>query len=324
MCVWACRRGQADPINCWIRGVGDRENQPISPPPLHPRGPVPHWLPSPLPPRRPIPPLPPKGLVLGKESQPVPEIAIIPPSPRESLDLLASEQGEGESGFDETNTQVLPPIMSLEDSQDIIFGLNDSAESDTIQPNESHGGDELLQEGDVDELGDGQPPPIDPFVEVLPLWERDWGIEYEKCPRWSSQWCEIRDGPWPAEFQVFNDRLYYKDKLCVPTSLLDSLIRDHHEFLGHVGGFKLWKHMENRYFWADSVEAKTHTLRVQHFCEICQACQRPRVLDGLMRSTPIPSAPMVSFAIDLFSLPSVLFESKRYDTLAVCVDRHSG
>ena len=135
MCVWACRRGQADPINCWIRGLGDKENQPISSPPLHPRGPVPHWLPSPLPPRRPIPPLPPKGLVLGKESPPVPEIAIIPPSPRESLDLLASEQGEGESGFDETNTQVLPPIMSLEDSQDIIFGLNDSAESDTIQPN---------------------------------------------------------------------------------------------------------------------------------------------------------------------------------------------
>ena len=58
--------------------------------------------------------------------------------------------------------------------------------------------------------------------------------------------------------------------------------------------------MENRYFWADSVEAKTHTLRVQHCCEICQACQRPRVLDGLMRSTPIPSAPMVSVAIDLF------------------------
>ena len=99
MCVWACRRGQADPINCWIRGVGDRENQPISSPPLHPRGQVPHWLPSHLPPRRPIPPLPPKGFVLGKESPPVSEIAIIPPSPREILDLQASEQGEGESEF---------------------------------------------------------------------------------------------------------------------------------------------------------------------------------------------------------------------------------
>ena len=85
---------------------------------------------------------------------------------------------------------------------------------------------------------------MDPFVEVLPLWERVWGIEYEKCPRWSSQLFEIRDGPWPAEFQVFNDRLYYKDKLCVPTCLLDFLIRDQNEFLGHVGGFKLWIRME--------------------------------------------------------------------------------
>ena len=120
-----------------------------------------------MPPRRPVPPLPPKGLVfapqgfwVGKEAQSVPEIAITPPSPRESSDLLASEQGEGESGFEETNTQVLPPIMSLEDSQNINFGLNNSAENDTILYNGSYRGDELLQEGDIDELGDGQPHPL--------------------------------------------------------------------------------------------------------------------------------------------------------------------
>ena len=43
-----------------------------------------------------------------------------------------------------------------------------------------------------------------------------------------------------------------------------------------------------------------------------------------MRSTPIPSAPMISVAIDLFKLPTVTFEGKKFDTMAVCVDRHSG
>ena len=33
---------------------------------------------------------------------------------------------------------------------------------------------------------------------------------------------------------------------------------------------------------------------------------------------------MASVAIDLFKLPTVRWEGKVYDTLAVCVDRHSG
>ena len=59
-------------------------------------------------------------------------------------------------------------------------------------------------------------------------------------------------------------------------------------------------------------------------CENCQVYQRLRFLEGPMRSTPIPPAPMVSVAIDLFKLPTVFSEGKKYDTLAVCVDRHSG
>ena len=43
-----------------------------------------------------------------------------------------------------------------------------------------------------------------------------------------------------------------------------------------------------------------------------------------MKHMPIPPTPMTSVAIDLFHLPPVRWEGTPYDTLAVCVDRHSG
>ena len=63
---------------------------------------------------------------------------------------------------------------------------------------------------------------------------------------------------------------------------------------------------------------------VMGVCESCQACQRPRSLNFLIASTPIPPAIMSSVCIDLFSLPPVVRDKKLGDSLIVCVDRHSG
>ena len=40
--------------------------------------------------------------------------------------------------------------------------------------------------------------------------------------------------------------------------------------------------------------------------------------------TTIPSRVVVSVALDIFRLPLVLFRGKSFDSVAVCVDRHSG
>ena len=40
--------------------------------------------------------------------------------------------------------------------------------------------------------------------------------------------------------------------------------------------------------------------------------------------TPIPARIMVSVALDIFRLPLVLSRGKSFDSVAVCVDRHSG
>ena len=59
-------------------------------------------------------------------------------------------------------------------------------------------------------------------------------------------------------------------------------------------------------------------------CVTCQASQRGVVLKTLIESTPIPPKAMAHVAIDLFRMPRVLFEGEEYDSVVVCVDRHSG
>ena len=59
-------------------------------------------------------------------------------------------------------------------------------------------------------------------------------------------------------------------------------------------------------------------------CDTCQACQRPLTLQGPLEPTPVPASIMQSVAMDLFYMPPVKWEGTKYDTMAVCVDRHSG
>ena len=63
---------------------------------------------------------------------------------------------------------------------------------------------------------------------------------------------------------------------------------------------------------------------VMGVCDSCQACQRNRSLKYPIESTPIPPAIMSSVCMDFFSLPPVVRDKKLWDTLIVCVDRHSG
>ena len=137
-------------------------------------------------------------------------------------------------------------------------------------------------------------------------------------------WENARNGIFEEGTQIFKDRMYSYEKLCIPYGLQDLMIDEHHKFLGHVGGTRLWNHMDIRYAWAHETLAKQFSLQVTKACNTCQACQRPRFLNGPMRSTPIPAYPMTSVAIDLFKLPMVTFEKEKYVTLAVCVDRQSG
>lgn len=227
----------------------------------------------------------------------------------------ASQEGEGDlTGGEDTNTHD-PSFAPEPEGPD--FSQGEESPRDTQE--------EAPPEGTLGtHPGEGQPRGGEQNLGNASIWVRNWARDYEICPRWGNTWKDFQSGGWQTGFQVFKDRMFFEDRLCVPLSLQNWVVKDCHEFLGHVGSDKLWAHIEYRYSWANKSEAKKFVTRVGQICNACQACQRPRALGGALRHTPIPPAPMVSVAIDLFRLPLVRWEGVEYDMLAVCIDRHSG
>ena len=156
--------------------------------------------------------------------------------------------------------------------------------------------------------------------------EMDWAPFYASCPVWGSIWRDTHDvsNPWPEGVKLFKDKLYFSEFLCIPTVLQQPYIRLCHDQMGHVGTERLWTHLSRTCKWADAKVARNFCEKVARQCETCQACSRDIHLKGPVEFTPIPPAIMSSVAIDLFHLPTVVWEGKTYDTVVVCVDRHSG
>ena len=158
------------------------------------------------------------------------------------------------------------------------------------------------------------------------VWKEDWGKAYLNCSAWREPYSATQDPQesWPGGFQFKSDMLLRGGRVCVPTPLQERVIYDHHGFLGHVGFQRLWDHMSIRYEWGNVAWAMKFAKEVMGGCEACQACQKPHTLRTKIECTPIPPAVMVSVSMDLFKLPPVGWEGVTYDSLIVCVDRHSG
>ena len=60
-------------------------------------------------------------------------------------------------------------------------------------------------------------------------------------------------------------------------------------------------------------------------CSVCQACNPDNhTVKGEAQWTPIPDQPILSVAIDFFSMSEVHIGKEVFDCLVLCVDRHSG
>ena len=154
----------------------------------------------------------------------------------------------------------------------------------------------------------------------------NWGPEYLKCPRFSEIFGETQQSTssWPEGMKFLEGKLYQGERLCVPLSLQERLIFDAHCFYVHIANPKLWQMLSVRYEWGLESEARAFSKKVSQVCPVCQACQRPNNRSAVIESTPIPPLPMVSVAIDVFSLPQVEWEGNVFDAILLCVDRHSG
>jgi hypothetical protein len=159
----------------------------------------------------------------------------------------------------------------------------------------------------------------------VPVWKRDWTAAYSSCPTWKERFQKAQSSKeWPTSVKVFRGQMFFEEKLCIPISFQNEVIHEYHEFLGHVGPERTWKHIALRFHWADEKGAQKFCQNVCKKCAVCQCSSRGETLKGPIESTPIPPAPMTSVAIDLFKMPQVLCGGEVFDMMAVCVDRHSG
>ena len=250
-------------------------------------------------------------------------------TPQEGLDGRP-EEGAGDVGLTAgTNTQMgqhLPTpgeksVVTFDGEEEII----DEAGNITRRkiPDIDTAGNEL---GTTEEGKEGPPSSSPPDPEPQSVWERNWGKAYERCTVWKDIWGATQDigKKWPSKVKVFRDRMYKEERLCIPTDFQRDVIVEQHAFLGHVGTEKLWDHMGTIYEWANKGAAKRFVNTLTENCTVCQACKRVRNSRGTLESTPIPPKIMQSVALDLFHMPAVLWEGQKYDTMVVCVDRHSG
>ena len=66
-------------------------------------------------------------------------------------------------------------------------------------------------------------------------------------------------------------------------------------------------------------------MSIANECKICQAQNYPTFqIKGPIEPTYIPSQLGMSLSVDLFMMPSVVWNKKRFDCMIVCVDRESG
>ena len=107
-------------------------------------------------------------------------------------------------------------------------------------------------------------------------------------------------------------------------NLMHPYIREQHTAVGHVGPDRLWYHFETTTEFALPGVAKKFTQKVMRQCETCQAAKRAHRFAGPQEPSPVPPRAMVHVAIDLFRMDTVKKGEETFDTMAVCVDRHSG
>ena len=168
------------------------------------------------------------------------------------------------------------------------------------------------------------PQALDPHTTVMDI---DWSLAYDQCYWFGAWWkaTQSHDKPWPEDVQVHKGKMYHDGRLCVPLELAGKVIRQHHTAIGHPGGDKLWTHLLTRYSFPPAARASALARQIPTQCVVCQAAKEPNFdVRAKIRPTPVPAKLGDSIALDIFSLPQVMYRGDRFDCIVLAVDRLSG
>ena len=154
-----------------------------------------------------------------------------------------------------------------------------------------------------------------------------WDDAYRDSDRWGEVWQQIKDPnqEWPCGYKLHGGKLYMEDCLCVPEEFAMRVVDEHHRAIAHAGFDRLKRECIIRYLWPDEGQLDTHIRAVRAGCLTCQRTVPPNVAQAQpLEMSPIPQSIMRSVCLDVFSMDPVEWEGVGYDSVLVCVDRHSG
>jgi hypothetical protein len=136
------------------------------------------------------------------------------------------------------------------------------------------------------------------------LW-RSWHKEYKTDPHWQARWVALNHKTEvPSDYMIWNDRLRYRGRICVPDSLAKEVATEVHSW-GHAGIKKTIELLTRRYTFSNT-DPKKAVQDVYKHCQVCQVA-KPRVgkQPGTRVFHPIPQHIFSSIAVDFVSLPTV-------------------
>ena len=132
-----------------------------------------------------------------------------------------------------------------------------------------------------------------------------------------------------TNFEIRNDLIFFRSegltRLAVPDvtingqSIRESIIRQGHSILAHLGGHKTVTYLREQVWW------KTMVRDITDYCKSCPVCaasksptEKPR---GLLKTMPVPTHPWQYIGIDFVGpLPESSNRNGSYDMICVIID----
>ena len=119
--------------------------------------------------------------------------------------------------------------------------------------------------------------------------------------------------------------MYWAERLCVPENICLKVVNAFHQMWGHLGIDKMISEISRRYEFTTGVSVGETIKSVKRTCQVCQATEPPNwKMAQPIDMTPIPSKIFSSVCLDVFSMPSEIWQGVEYDCILLCVDRLSG
>ena len=164
------------------------------------------------------------------------------------------------------------------------------------------------------------PPPPDNVM------AEDWGEAYFKSTEFKDWWLRTQSNEeWPPKIKIADNKMYFKEMLCVPEEWCIPIVKEFHSTTGHSGVNRTLKELEYRYKFPTEFQVKEAVVKICRNCEVCQVSEPANWSEKLpIEMTPIPERLWASVCLDIFSMPIVTWQGQDFDAFLLCVDRLSG